>query len=123
MSEYAIKLGWNQTLTTADRLSLQPYSPGIKASRRTLMGDGSILDQGLYAEWIYTVIESSAQLLEVLTPMGLQSAKSNRVTVYTRDDLYVYHTYNGVAQRPPAAWENYFARDVTILICNLRFIS
>ena len=123
MSFYAVKAGWNATLTAADRVSPQPFSPGIKASRRTLMGDGSILDQGAYAEWIYSVIESSEQLLAILTPMGLNSQKSNRVTVYTRDDMYNYHTYNAVAQRPPASWENYFARDVVIIFANLRYIS
>lgn len=123
MSEYRAKVDWDQTLADADKLSPQPYSPGLQASRRTLMGDGSILDQGLYVEWIYNVIEDSAQLITILTKLGLNTAKSRNVTIYTRDDLYVYHTYNGVAQRPLAVWENYFARNVVIRICNLRLIS
>jgi len=83
------------------------------------MSDGSILDQGLYVEWNYNVIEDAAQLLLVLTPLGLHTAKSAAVTIYTRDDLYGYQRYNGVAHRPPASWENYFARGVTIRIINL----
>lgn len=129
---YMAKVGFNQdfdfasapgaTYGYSDKVPLQPYSPGVKATRRTLMGDGSILDQGLYVEWIYSVVESAAQLTTVLAPLGLDVAKTQEVTIWTRDDLYVFRRYNGVAQRPPASWENYFARNVVILICNLKLL-
>jgi len=123
MSEYKVLPGFNGATAALVKVPLQPISTGGLATRRTLMGDGSILDQGLYVEWTYSVIEDAAQLLTVLTPLGLHTAKSAAVTIWTRDDLYAYHRYNGVAQRPPASWENYFARGVIIRICNLVQLS
>ena len=123
MSDYRAATGSNIVLASLTKIPLQPYSPGVKATRRVPMGDGSILDQGLYVDWIYNVIEDATQLLTVLTPLGLHTAKFAKVTIYTRDDLYAYHLYNGTARRPIASWDNYFAREVVIRITNLEFIS
>jgi len=123
MSDYRAAVGSSLALASLTKIPLQPFSPGVKATRRVSMGDGSVLDQGLYVDWIYSVIEDSTQLLGVLTPLGLHNAKFAKVTIYTRDDLYVYHRYNGTARRPESSWENYFAREVVIRITNLEFIS
>jgi len=118
-SDYRAKTGINQTLVSLTRLPTQPTSMGVVATRRVAMGDGSVLDQGLYVEWVYNVIEDATQLLAILTPLGLHTAKSAAVTIYTRDDLYAYKRYNGVAVRPAPSWQNYFPRNVVIMIRNL----
>jgi len=122
MSDYRAKTGYNQTLASLVKVPLQPSSPGVMATRRLVMADASILDQGLYVDWNYNVIQDAAQLLVVLTPLGLHAAKSAPVTIYTRDDLYGYQRYHGVAHRPPSSWDNYFARGVTIRIINLELL-
>ena len=119
MSDYRAKTGINQTLVSLAKLAPQPASAGIMATRRVVAADGSVLDQGLYVEWVYSVVEDAAQLLTILTPLGLHTAKFAAVTIYTRDDLYVYKRYNGMAIRPAPSWENYYPRDVSILIRNL----
>lgn len=121
-SDYRAKTGINQTLVSLTKLSPQPASAGVKATRRVPLGDGSVLDQGLYVEWDYSVVEDAAQLLAILTPLGLHTAMFAAVTIYTRDDLYAYKRYNGVAVRPPASWENFYARQVSILIRNLEVL-
>lgn len=118
-SDYRVKTGINQTLVSLTKLSPQPASAGVKATRRVPLANGSVLDQGLFVEWDYSVVEDATQLLAILTPLGLHTAKFAPVTIYTRDDLYTYQRYNGVAVRPAASWENFYARNVTILIRNL----
>jgi hypothetical protein len=119
VSDYRSKTGINQTLVSLTKLSPQPTSAGVMATRRIPLGDGSVLDQGLYVEWLYNIVEDAAQLLAILTPLGLHTAKSAAVTIYTRDDLYAYKRYNGVAVRPAPSWQNYYPRNVTILIRSL----
>ena len=119
MSDYRGKTGINQTLVSLTKLAPQPTSIGVQATRRVSFGDGSVLDQGLYVEWVYNVVEDATQLLAILTPLGLHTAKSAAVTIYTRDDLYAYQRFNGIAVRPAASWQNYYPRNVVILIRNL----
>ena len=121
-SDYRAKVGANVALASLTKMAPQPTSPGVMATRRVTFGDGSVLDQGLYVEWVYNVVEDAAQLLAILTPLGLHTAKSAAVTIYTRDDLYAYRRFNGVALRPPPSWENYYPRNVTILIRNLEVL-
>jgi hypothetical protein len=52
----------------------------------------------------------------------MHTAKSSVVTIYTRDDLYAYKRYNGIAHRPAPSWESYFPRNVVILIRNLEIL-
>jgi hypothetical protein len=119
MSNYSVALGHDVALASLALMKPQPMSPGVQVTRRFFMGDGSVLDQGLYVEWVYNVVEDAAQLSSILTPMGLMTAQSAAVTINTRNQLYVYKRYNGIAIRPEANWENYFARNITIVIRNL----
>jgi len=119
MSDYRVALGHDVALASLALMKPQPTSPGVHVTRRFFMGDGSVLDQGLYVEWIYSVVENAAELSTILTPMGLMTASSAAVTINTRNQLYAYRRYNGIAIRPEANWENYFARNITIVIRNL----
>jgi len=119
MSNYRVALGHNVALASLALMAPQPASPGVQFTRRVFFGDGSALDQGLYVEWIYNVVEDAAQLSSILTPLGLMTASSAAVTINTRNQLFVYKRYNGMAIRPEANWENYFDRNVTIIIRNL----
>jgi len=119
MSNYRVALGHDVALASLAKMDPQPSSPGVQATRRLYMGDGSVLEQGLYVEWIYNVIEDAAQHSAILTPLGLIAAPSALVTINTRNQHYVYKRYNGRAIRPEAGWENYFARNITIIIRDL----
>jgi hypothetical protein len=119
MSDYRVAVGHDVALASLTVMNPQPASPGVQITRRLYFGDGSVLDQGLFVEWIYNVVDSAAQLSAILTPMGLMTASSANVTINARNQLYVYKRYNGRAIRPEASWENYFARNVTIIIRDL----
>jgi hypothetical protein len=119
MSDYRVALGHDVALASLVLMNPQPSSPGVQITRRLYFGDGSVLNQGIFVEWIYNVVESAAQLSAILSPMGLVAASFADVTINTRDQLYGYRRYNGRAIRPEASWENYFARNVTIIIRDL----
>ena len=118
-SDYRATPGRDVALTFLVVMDPQPTSPGVKATRRINFGDGTILEQGLYVEWNYNIVEDATQLSQILTPLGLMSAASAEVTIYTRNQLYQYRRYNGTAIRPEANWDNFFARNITIMIRNL----
>jgi len=119
MSDYRVAMGNNIALASLNTVKLQPASPGVRATRRLYMGNGSILEQGLYAEWIYNVVPDVGELYEVFYQMGLMAASYAPVTIYTTSQRYIYGRYNGMAIRPEANWENFFPRNITIIIRDL----
>jgi len=122
MSDYRAAVGSNVALASLTVINPQPTSPGLKATRRIFLGNGSVLDEGLYVEWIYSMVETPAQLTTILTPLGIQSLPSATVTIYTRNPLYQYKRYTGTAIQPEATWENYFIRNMVIIIRDLKLL-
>lgn len=101
-------------------------SEGVKPSRRSFAADGSIVEEGLYLELEWGVLESAADYLTLLTAFGLHDALTNEITIYARDARFVNVRYNGIAVRPElgrdARWDM-FPRGVTILVKNLEAAS
>lgn len=97
-------------------------SEGVKPTRRQPAADGSIVDEGLYVELEWTLLEDADAYLALLTTFGLHDALTNEVTVYVRDQRWVYVRFNGIAVRPElgrdASWSS-FPRNITILVKNL----
>lgn len=82
-----------------------------------------MVEEGLYVELEWNVLETAAEYLTLLTAFGLHNALTNEITIYCRDSRWVYVRYNGIAVRPElgrdAGWQMPFARDITILVKNL----
>ena len=119
MSDYRVSAGSNVALASLTVLNPQPSSQGVQATRRVDVADGSLYLQGLYCEFVWNVLDDGTQVRDIFLRFGLLTVRSGPVTIYTRDDIYNKHRYNGLAVRPPISWGNYFPRDVTILVKNL----
>lgn len=119
MSSYRVKLAHNQALGTLTVLNPQPQSRGVQATVEDYFASGATTERGLYVELFWGHFESALQYQNVISSFSLTLNKSANVTIYCRDQLYNWHLYNGVAIRPQANWDNFFPRDVTILVRNL----
>lgn len=116
---YLIKTGHNEALLDLVAIDPQPASPGVKATRRTYSADGAVHDEGLYVALEYSVIESADALDDLFAQFGLDSATTANVTIYCPNQVHQYARFNGVAVRPESPRQNFFVRDVVIVVKNL----
>lgn len=116
---YKVKTGHNEALVDLVAIDPQPASPGVKAGRRTYSADGAIHDENLHITLEWSVVEDATALDDLYDQFGLDSATTAAVTIYCPSQLHVYTRYNGTAQRPEVSRNNYFLRDVQIVIKNL----
>lgn len=119
MSDYRIKEGHGQALIDLVAISPQPRSAGVQATRRTYAADGTIHDEGLHVQLVYDVLETATALDDLLDQFGLDVATTANVTIYAPNQLHVYTRYNGLAVRPEVSRNNYWLRDVTIVVRDL----
>lgn len=120
MSTYRAKTTHNVALNDLTVLNPQPRSRGVQVTRRDFMNDGSVVEQGLYVELIWDVLENATAVGTILGVFGLSGTTSANVTVYARDQRYQWRRYNGRAVLPDANWDNYFPRNVVILVRDLK---
>ncbi len=119
MSAYKVKDGHNQALEDLVALDPQPKSEGVKCTRRSFAADGTPIDEGRYIELVWSMLPDVTTYQSVLSQLGIQSALSNQVTAYVRDETFAWVRVNGLAIRPEPGRDvrwTYFPRDVTILI-------
>jgi hypothetical protein len=127
MTTYRVADGFNIALVSLTVLDPQPRSEGIKPTRRTFGGDGTPYDESKFVELLYSAVGSVTEYQSILSDFGVQSAGSNEVTVYVRDETFAWVRKNGLAIRPEPGqdvkWTNYFPRDVVILVRDLADVS
>jgi hypothetical protein len=103
-------------------LSPQPSSGGVQPTLRTYGTSGKVHQMALHGEMVWGVLEDETEYDTILDFFGLASVLDAPVTVYLRNELFVYTRYNATAVRPElgrdAGW-NFFPRGVTILLKNL----
>jgi|GEM_PF-6740801 len=116
---YKIATGHGVALVSLAAIAPQPASPGVKATRRTHSADGAVHDEALYIQLAWSIVEDATALAALLTQFGLASATTANVTVYIPSQLHAYTRYNGVAVRPEIARDNYFLRNVQIIVKDL----
>lgn len=126
MTDYRVKDGHDVILGSLNVIAPQPMSEGIQPSRRTYAVSGAIAEEAHFVELLWTMVESPTQYIAILTYFGVNGLPpgfTNDVTVYIRNDLFTYTRYNGTAVRPEIGrdvkWQDYFPRDVVILVKNL----
>jgi hypothetical protein len=63
--------------------------------------------------------QGATEYLALLTAFGLETGISASVSIYARDDIYVWRYYNATVVRPrvghEVTWDRYFPRRITIL--------
>lgn len=123
MSDYRVEEGFDQALVDLDVIVPQPTSGGIRPTVRTYSTGGNVTELAPYAELTWSVIETPTEYTTLLAMFGLDDALQANVTVYIRNEFFAYARYNAVAQRPmignDANWEQYFLRNVTIVLTHL----
>ncbi len=124
MSDYRVATGHDVVLGSLTVLDPQPRSTGIQVLERSYAASAAVVDQGIYTEFIWDVLETDVKYRSILADFGLSaSVRFADVTVYLRNQVWEYVRYNGVAVRPlqgqQARWELPFPRDIKILVRNL----
>lgn len=123
MSDYRVAGGANLSLALLTKLNPQPRSLGLKYTRRNYLLAGGVVDEGPYIELLFSVLPNSTVYSSLLGAFNLLSSPSAAVTLYARDDQYIYRRYNGVAVRPETNWDNYYIREVIFLVRDLVLLS
>lgn len=127
MTTYRVKPGTDIVLASLVVLDPQPDpGSGIRVTRRTYGGDNSVVDQGRYFEFHWSVYNNAADYLTLLGLFGLSaSVDSAAVTVYIRDETFTWSHVNGTAIRPipgkTVKWGDKQSRplDISILVKDL----
>ncbi len=123
---YKIADGHDIALVSLADVDPQPKSEGIRCARRTHCADGTVLDEGRYVELEFSVLADVTEYQSVLSQFGVQSATTNEVTIYCRDETFAWVRMNGTAVRPEpgrdARWQ-YFPRNVVLLVRDLEAAS
>lgn len=121
MSTYRVAEGFNVALGSLAVLDPQPRNGEVKALRT--YGDTGAQERAEYCTLIWDVLDTEEAYQAVLTQFGLLDALYANVTVYTRNEVFDFTRYNGIAVRPEigqdGAWERYFARNFAIYIKDL----
>lgn len=122
-SDYRVAVGSGVALGSLSVVNPQPTSGGIRATLRTHATSGAVYEEGLFAELVWSVVETPAEYASILSQFGLTNFLTAAVTVYIRNSAFVYARYNATAVRPEigqdGAWENYFLRGVRIILKQL----
>ncbi len=125
-SDYRVAQGHDVILGSLNVFSPQPTAEGVQATRRTNAASGDVYDEAKYVELVWTVVETPTELDTILDYFGMGGVPilhQADVTVYVRNELYIFTRYNGVAVFPQLGrdlrWKNYFPRNLTMLIKNL----
>ena len=120
---YKVADGLNVALGSLVDVDPQPRSSGIRPTRRTFGADGTVLDEGKYVELEFNVMPDTATYQSILNQFGVDTALTNDVTVYVRDEQFNFVRMNGTAIRPEPGRDvqqrDFFLRNVTLLIRNL----
>ena len=124
---YKVADGHDVALVSLSNVDPQPRSTGIQTTRRTFAADGTVQDDGRYVILEWTAIENASEYQSLLSSFGIQTATTNDVTVYIRDETFAWLRMNGTAVRPQPGqdvkWKDYFPRDVMIMVRDLEAAS
>ena len=102
MSTYRVATGSDVILGSLTVLAPQPSGEAvIQTTRRTYAADGSVYDAGRYVELEWTAFTDGADYITMLALFGLSASVADAaVTVYIRDETFVWVRMNGTAVRP-----------------------
>lgn len=126
MSTYRVADGHDVALGSLTVIDPQPRSDGIQVTRRLFAASGAVIEQGKYVELRWDALLSVSEYQTVLSAFGVQSALTNDVTVYVRDEAFDFVRMNGTAIRPRPGSDvfwRFFPRRIVILVRDLEAAS
>lgn len=97
---YKIAEGHGVALVSLTDIDPQPRSAGVKHTRTTYAASGVVYREAAYLELQWSVVGSATDYQALLAQFGLDALISANVTVYARDDQFVWTRWNGRAVRP-----------------------
>lgn len=117
---YKVKTGHGQALVDLVAMNPQPHSRGVLFGRTTYAADGSAHNEAAHILLEWDMIESPTAYATLLTQFGLSAGTpSAAVTVYVPNNVYTATRYNGTAVLPPANQDNFFIRNVQLMVKDL----
>lgn len=123
---YKVADGHDVALANLNDVTPQPKTHGIQSTRRTHAADGTVYDEGQFVELEFGMIESVSDYQTMLSQFGVQTATTNEVTIYVRDETFAWVRKNGSAVRPRPGkdikWD-FFPSKITLLIRDLEDAS
>lgn len=126
-NQYLVAEGHDVALVSLTALDPQPTTRGVQFTERVFNLDGSFTQIGPYCELLFPPLESGDDYLALLAQFGLDDEDSNPVTVYLRNNRLQWTRYNATAMLPgigqEGAWQDYFMRNVVILLTALELAS
>lgn len=124
---YLIATGHDIALESLVAIVPQPRTVGYQYGRRQYAANGSIIDEAPFVSLQWDMIATDTEYQSLLSQFGLTSATTANVSVYIQDERYNWIVRNAVAVLPfvgtDVARDNYFIRNVTILLKNIRVQS
>ena len=94
---------------------------GVQYAQRDVGADGTIHERGLHAVLLWPLLETEADLIAVLTQLGLEEDSDQRaaVSVYLPTRRRIFHVYNAWAIFPATVPFAYFPQSLRIMLNRL----
>lgn len=123
MALYSVATGHGVALLSLNVLVPQPQGGAVMPVQRNYSASGAVHETGLYGEFKWSYLPTTAAYLALLTQFGLHNALTSLVTIYCRDARFAFARYNGTAMLPEAMkdmnWADYRPREITIRVNRL----
>lgn len=123
MTNYLVGIGTDLVTGSLNIIAPQPKTKGLEYKRWVVAMDGTEYATGPFIRMEWDLLQGATEYLALLTSFGVHVGISSSVSIYARNDTFVWKYYNGVAMRPrinqEATWIRYFPRRITILVKNL----
>jgi hypothetical protein len=121
MTQYMVAVGHDIALASLTVIDPQPRDGAIRALRS--YGDGGAQERADHCFLQWNVLETPEQYQDLLTAFGLLDALYSSITLYTKNEVFSWQRFNGIAIQPrigeDGSWSRYFARDFVIAVRNL----
>jgi len=120
MTQYLVGVGTDLVTGSLNVIAPQPRTKGLEYKRWVEAMDGTRYGTGPFIEFQWDLLQGATAYLALLTSFGVHVSTSAAVSIYARNDKYVWVYYNGVAMQPRVGhevqWTRYFPRRITILV-------
>ena len=119
MTQYLVGVGTDLVTGSLNIITPQPRTRGLQYKRWVEAVDGTRYATGPFINFMWDLNQSATSYVALLTSFGIHSSSMANVSIFARDDIYVWRYYNAVAMRPRVGhevnWDRYFPRRITIL--------
>lgn len=123
MTTYKVGIGNGLSLGSLSEITPQPRSTGVQRTRRSYAADSSIYQEAPFVLLEWVVLNDDNEYGTLLNQFGLVVGLTSPVTVLVRNEFWAFTLYSGTAVQPEmgatANWDNFFPRNIQILVRDL----